>query len=53
MKKIISALAMIAITVFSLSGCSGKSAETDSAAKGKATDYSRKESWLQIPKVKV
>jgi len=51
MKKLFSALAMIAITVFSLSGCSGKSAETDSAGKGKATDYSRKESWLQIPEI--
>ena len=51
MKKIISALAMIAITVFSLSGYSGKSTETDSAGKGKATDYSRKESWLQIPEI--
>ena len=51
MKKLFSALAMIAITVFSLSGCSDKSAGTDSAGKGKSTDYSRKDSWLQIPEI--
>ena len=51
MKKFASALALIAITVFSLSGCSDKSMETDSAGKGKATDYSRKGSWLQIPEI--
>ena len=44
MKKLFSALAMIAITVFSLAGCSDKSAGTDSAGKGKSTDYSRKDS---------
>jgi len=51
MKKIFSALAMIAIVAFSLTACSGTSAETDSASGGKATDYSRKESWLQIPEI--
>lgn len=51
MKKTISALAMSAIMVFSLAGCSDTSAETGSAGMGKATDYSRKESWLQIPEI--
>ena len=51
MKKFVSALALIAITVFSLSGCSDKSVKTDDASKGKATDYSRKDSWLQIPEI--
>ena len=47
MKKFFSALAMIAITVFSLSGCSGKSTETDSTGKGKATDQNQDDSHLQ------
>ena len=54
MKKIISALAMIAIVVFSLPGCDGTSTEKDStplASKGNAIDYSRKDSWLQIPEI--
>ena len=51
MKKLFSALAMIAITVFSLSGCSGKSTGTDSASTGKATDYTQKDNWLQIPEI--
>lgn len=34
-------MAMIVITVFCLSGCIDKSAETGSSSKGKATDYSR------------
>ena len=50
MKKLFSALAMIAISVFSLSGCSDKSAGTDSAGKGKSTDYSRKDSWYIAPR---
>jgi len=59
MNKIISALATIAI-IFSLSGCSGASAkatvETSATAatvahREKAVDYSRRASWLQLPKI--
>ena len=51
MKKFFSALALIAITGFSLTCCSDTPAESNGASKGKATDYSRKESWLQIPEI--
>jgi len=42
MKKSVSALAMIAVVVFSLAGCAGME---------RPTDYSRKDSWLQIPEI--
>ncbi|MBQ9501397.1 MAG: DUF3089 domain-containing protein, partial [Lentisphaeria bacterium] len=45
MKKITFASAMITVMVFSLSGCAGV------ADMGKAPDYSRKECWLQLPKI--
>ena len=65
MKKIIFALAMIAVMAFGLSGCACTSAEPDSAkTKGKtsaadtpvvslggAPNYFRKDSWLQLPKI--
>ena len=47
MKKIVPALAMIAVMGLSLSGCTG----TTAACTGKAPDYSRKECWLQLPKI--
>ena len=47
MKKITFALAMITVMVFGLSGCAG----TNVADMRKATDYSRKDSWLQFPKI--
>ena len=47
MKKITFALAMITVMVFGLSGCVG----TTVASMGKAPDYSRKECWLQFPKI--
>jgi len=47
MKKIISASAMAVLMVSTLAGCAGATA----ADTEKATDYSRKESWLQIPKI--
>ena len=59
MKKSFSALViMIAVVVFSLAGCDGASTKKDGAKtsaetsdKGKPTDYSRKDSWLQIPEI--
>lgn len=51
MKKFFSALAMIAVAGFGLTACSDTSAETGSAGKGNATDYSRKESWQQLPEI--
>ena len=62
MKKIISALALTSVMVSDLTGCagtSGKNGNGENAAKtpaavadkGKAPDYSRKESWLQIPEI--
>ena len=47
MKKMISALAIVTVMVLSLAGCTG----TTAAGMGKAPDYSRKESWLQLPKI--
>ena len=47
MKKITFALAMINVMVFGLSGCVG----TTVASMGTAPDYSRKECWLQFPKI--
>ena len=47
MKKIVSALAMIAVMVLSLSGCTG----TTASSMGKAPDYSRKACWLQLPEI--
>ena len=44
MKKFFSTLAIIAITMFSLAGCSDKSAGTDSAGTAESTDYSHKDS---------
>ncbi len=46
MKKITFALAMTAVMA-GLSGCAG----TSVAGMGKAPDYSRKASWLQIPEI--
>ena len=60
MKKIVSALSMIAVMVLGLSGCTGTSGEagssktaagTAAASVGKAPDYSRKACWLQFPKI--
>ena len=47
MKKIISASAMIAVMVLGLSGCVG----TNDTGMGKVPDYSRKDCWLQLPKI--
>ena len=51
MKKLFSALAMIAITVFSLAGCSDKSAGTDKASTGDTPDYSKTSCWYKIPAI--
>ena len=50
MKKIISASTLIAIMAFALSGCAETTAAS-AAGAGKAPDYSRKECWLQLPKI--
>ena len=47
MKKIISALAMFAVAVGSLTGCVGAAAGTGSAAP----DYSKASSWYKIPEI--